>query len=104
MTKVQSSKRLTVEEVRHVAKLANLELTDLETEKFTKDLSEVIDYNVSLMSQVDTSKVEPLYQVNPETNREREDETLPSLTDGQALKNAGSVYNSFFKVKAVIDE
>ncbi len=97
-------KKLSVEEVRHVAKLANLDLTDSEIEKFTKELGEVIDYNVSLLNLVDTSKVEPLYQVNPETNRERDDETSLSLTQDQALKNAGSVHNFFFKVKAVIDE
>lgn len=87
-----------------MAKLANLELTDSEIEKFTKELSEVIDYNVALLKEVKTDGVEPLYQVNPETNREREDEPAPSLTADQALKNAASEHNQFFKVKAVIDE
>lgn len=108
MIKIQNSKskiqNLTHEEVKHVAKLANLELTDSEVEKFTRELSEVIDYNVGLLNLVDTTKVAPLYQVNPETNREREDSVAPSITADQALKNAGSVYNFFFKVKAVIDE
>jgi aspartyl-tRNA(Asn)/glutamyl-tRNA(Gln) amidotransferase subunit C len=95
---------LSKEEVKHVAKLANLELSETEVEKFTKQLREVIDYNVGLLDEVKTEGVEPLYQVNGEVNTTRVDETKPSLKAEQVLKNAASEHNGFFKVKAVIEE
>ena len=96
--------KITKQQVEHVAKLAKLELTDFEIEKFTKQLGEVIDYNVEILNQIDTSGIEPLYLVNGETNRMREDEASPSLSQDQVLLNGNSVYNGFFKVKAVIEE
>ena|SRR3990167_8691107 len=101
---MKNDKKLTSEEVKHVAKLARLDLTEDETEKFTKQLGEVIDYNVDLLNEVKTDSVEPLYQVNEEKDRTRSDEAEPSLTQEMALKNASSVHNGFFKVKAVIEE
>lgn len=101
---MEKTKKITVEDVKHVAKLANLELSAAEIEKFAIQLSDVIDYNVALLNEVDTENVEPLYQVNEETNRFRVDETSPSLSQEDALKNAASEYNGFFKVKAVIEE
>lgn len=95
--------KLTKEEVKHVAKLGNLILSDTELEKFTAELEEVIDYNVAHLNQVDSQGVEPLYQVHEETNKTREDNTEPSLTSEQVLKNANSEHNNFFKVKAILD-
>lgn len=95
--------KLTIEEVKHVAKLANLELTIGDIEKFTKQMGDVIDYNVALLNQVDTENVEPLYLVFDEINRTREDTPEPSLTPEQVLKNAASEHNGFFKVKAILE-
>lgn len=100
---MQNNKKITVDEVKHVAKLANLDLSDAEIAKFTKQLGEVIDYNVDLLNQVDTGGVEPLYQVNDEVNRTRDDQTEPSLSQEQVLKNAASTHNGFFKVKAILE-
>jgi aspartyl-tRNA(Asn)/glutamyl-tRNA(Gln) amidotransferase subunit C len=102
--KNQNEKKLTTDEVKHVARLANLDLSHEEIEKFTAQLSEVIDYNVGLLNQVETESVEPLYQVNDEKNRVREDETAPSLKSEQALKNASSEYNGFFRVDRIIED
>lgn len=96
-------KKLTVEEVKYVAKLANLQLSESEITKFVKQLDEVIDYNVRLLSEVNTDKVEPLYQVNSEENRVREDQSSPSLTQEEVLKNASSEHNGFFRVKRVLE-
>ena len=96
-------KRINFEEVKHVVKLANLPLTDSEIRKFTSQLSEVIDYNMSLLEKVETKDVEPTAHVTGISNILREDETEPSLTSQEALQNAKETHNNFFKVKAILD-
>lgn len=76
-TKSQNSK-LTRDEVKKVAKLANIELTDVEVEKFQKQLSEVLAY-VEKLKEVETSHIEPTSQVTGLENVFREDEIRPSL-------------------------
>ncbi|HEY4694926.1 MAG TPA: Asp-tRNA(Asn)/Glu-tRNA(Gln) amidotransferase subunit GatC [Candidatus Nanoarchaeia archaeon] len=94
---------LTSEQVRMVAKLANLELTETEVEKFRSQLEEVIDYNAEKLSQVNTDKVEPLLNVSGLTNALRGDEPQPGLPQKSVLQNAKNKHNGFFKVKAILD-
>lgn len=89
-------------DIDHVAKLANLELTKTEKKKFAEQLSQILDYFEKL-SEVDTKKVQPLAHAAGLTNVARVDETIPSLESSQALKNAKSTYQDFFKVKAIFD-
>jgi aspartyl-tRNA(Asn)/glutamyl-tRNA(Gln) amidotransferase subunit C len=64
---------LTDAEITHIAKLARLELDDAHKEKFQKELSSVLSY-IEQLNSVDTSGVEPLYQVTGLTNQTRADE------------------------------
>ncbi|OGH43638.1 MAG: asparaginyl/glutamyl-tRNA amidotransferase subunit C [Candidatus Levybacteria bacterium RIFCSPLOWO2_02_FULL_37_18] len=89
--------------VSHVAKLANLPLTDEEKKKFENQLSSVLKY-VEKLREVDTSKVEETSQVTGLENVLREDQAAPSLSQGDALKNAKSKHNGLFKVPAILDE
>lgn len=89
-------------DIEHVAKLANLKLTETEKKKFAGQLSQILDYFEKL-SEVDTKKVQPLAYAAGLTNVARVDETIPSLESSQALKNAKSTYQDFFKVKAIFD-
>jgi len=89
-------------DVSHVAKLANLPLSDEEKKKFEKQLSETLDY-VAQLEEIDTKGVEPTSQVTGLENVTREDEVTPSLSQKEALKNAKSTHNGFFKVKAILD-
>lgn len=88
--------------ISHVAKLANLTLTKDEEEKFGKQLEETLNYIENLES-VDTDGVEPTSQVTGLENVLREDEAKPSLSQEEALKNAKSTHNGFFKVKGILD-
>ncbi len=88
-------------DIAHVAKLANLSLTDEEKKKFEKQLEETITY-VESLNQVDTKGVEPTSQVTGLENVTREDVVKPSLSQEDALKNAKSTYNGFFKVKGIL--
>lgn len=64
---------LTKEQVDHIAVLARIELDDAMRERMKKDLSSILGY-VDQLSRVDTSGVEPLYQVTGLENQTRADE------------------------------
>jgi len=97
-------RKITLTEVEHVASLANLPLTPSEIKKFTEQLSEVIEYNMTLLQKVKTEKVEPTAHVTGATNVLRPDEAEPGLTTSEALQNTKEKYNEFFKVKAIFDQ
>ena len=92
------------EDIRYVAKLANIETTQKEQEMYSKDLSEVINYNINWLSKVNTSKIEPTAHAVGEKSVTRNDYTTPGLTDIDALKNAPAKYNNFFKAKKIFGE
>ena len=54
--------QLTNDEVRHIAKLARLGITDEEVEKFSKQLSDILDY-AKMLKEIDTSNIEPIAQI-----------------------------------------
>lgn len=64
--------KLTKDQVRHVAKLARLGLTEKEVEKLQTQLSNILDY-VGQLNEVDTEGVEPTAQVTGLTNVTRDD-------------------------------
>jgi aspartyl-tRNA(Asn)/glutamyl-tRNA(Gln) amidotransferase subunit C len=75
---------LTKDQVRHIAKLARLRLTDEEVEKFAPQLTSILQY-VDMLQEVDTSKVEPTAQVTGQTNSLREDVIRTQSTSPDAL-------------------
>lgn len=97
--------KLTRADVLHVAKLAKLNLTDVEVEKYLKQLSSVIDF-IGELSEVDTTDVEPTSQTTGLENVGRLDEenTENCLTQEQALAGSNKTYNGYFKVKAILTE
>lgn len=60
------------EQVEHIARLARIELTEEEKERFTKELSSILDY-VNQLNKVDTSKIEGISQVTGLESIMRED-------------------------------
>jgi aspartyl-tRNA(Asn)/glutamyl-tRNA(Gln) amidotransferase subunit C len=93
---------LTADEVRWVAHLARLELTDAELETMTRQLGRIIDY-VAQLQEVDTDGVEPLAHPLPLQNSFRADESRPSLPVDAALANAPDRHGDFYGVPAVLD-
>ncbi len=94
---------ITSEQVKNIAKLAKLDLSQDEMEKYRLQLEEVIDYNVAKLNKVNTDKVEPLLNVSGLTNALRDDEAEPGLSQKAVLQNTKSSHNGFFKVKAILD-
>jgi aspartyl-tRNA(Asn)/glutamyl-tRNA(Gln) amidotransferase subunit C len=68
---------LSHDDVRHIAKLARLNLSDEEVEKFSKELTSILKY-VDKLQEVDTKGVEPTAQVTGLTNAFREDRVSES--------------------------
>ena len=91
---------ITVKDVEHVAKLARLELTEEEKEKFTRQLGDVLKY-VDQMNEVDTSHVEPLSHPIDFVNVMREDTVHYDQTKEQLMANAPDEENGFFKVPKI---
>jgi len=91
---------ITVKDVEHVAKLARLELTEEEKEKYAGQLGDVLKY-VEQMNEVDTSNVEPMAHAVDFVNVVREDEVKYEQTKEELLMNAPDEENGFFKVPKI---
>ncbi len=92
---------VTKNDVEHIAKLARLEFTEVEKEKFTHQLNSILTY-IEKLNELDTSNVAPLSHVIPLENIFRKDEVKPSLPISETLRNAPSKIETFFKVPKVI--
>ena len=93
---------LSKDQVKHIAKLANLKLTSAEINKFQKQLSEVLEY-VEQLNELDTKRVEQTSQVTGLENVFREDEPKPSLSQEEVLSGAKNTEKGMFKVKAIFE-
>jgi aspartyl-tRNA(Asn)/glutamyl-tRNA(Gln) amidotransferase subunit C len=94
---------VTIKDVDHVAVLARLTFSDSEKEKLTSELNEILRY-MEQLNALDTDNVEPLLHVIDYGNVFRDDALQPGLDREQALANAPSRNNLFFKVPKVIGD
>lgn len=97
--------KITEKEVRYVADLANLALTDGEVSRMARELDEILTH-VEKLNELDTSGVEPMAQVLFESEDAatlREDVERPSLGTDVALANAPVKGAGYFKVPLVIE-
>ena len=90
--------------VVHAADLARIALTESEIERFTSQISVVLNA-VDRLAEVDTSAVPPTASALPIHSVERADEPRPGLTNEQALANApkGGRDGEFFRVQEVLE-
>ena len=96
--------KITVEQVRYVADLANLLLSDDEVRKFQADLDEIL-VHFDRLNEVDTSQCNAMAQVlyeAEETATLRPDLPRPGLGSELALANAPVAGSGYFKVPEVI--
>lgn len=94
---------LTNQEVEQVARLARLELSTEEKERFTHQLNDILTY-VEKLKELDTSGVEPTAHAIPLRNVFREDKVRPSLDREAVLANAPAREEVFFKVPQIMEE
>ncbi len=101
---------VSLEEVRKVAELANLELSAEEEPRMQRDLNAVLGY-IAQLSELDTSAVEPMAQVGDVLGATndfagaalRADEVRPSLDRKAVMVSAPETDGRFFKVPKVIE-
>ena len=97
--------KITESEVRYVADLANLQLSDAEIGRLAHDLDEILTY-VDQLNELDTAGVEPmaqvLYDAAPDATL-RDDVERPPLGNASALANAALAGAGYFKVPKVIE-
>ena len=89
-------------DVRYVATLARLKLTDEEARTFQNQLGDVLAF-VEKLKKVDVTGVEPTAHTSDVFNVFREDEVRPGLSAAQALANAPRKANDLFVVTKVVD-
>ena len=97
------AKKIDQDQVRKVAKLSRLDLSDAEVEEFTEQLSAILGY-VEKLNELDTADVEPLAHCLPVCNVLREDSAKESLGTEKVLANAPQRDDEFFKVPKILDD
>jgi aspartyl-tRNA(Asn)/glutamyl-tRNA(Gln) amidotransferase subunit C len=95
--------RISRADVAHVARLARLDLTDDELERFTEQLGAVLEHAADVAA-LDTSGVEPTAHPLPLRNVLREDRVVPSLDREEVLAQAPAVEANRFKVPPILGE
>ena len=95
--------KINEQQVRRVALLSRLELSDEEVAQFSGQLSNIVEY-IEKLNELDTDNVEPLAHCLPVHNVLREDTPRPSLTNDQALANAPEREDEYFKVPKILDD
>jgi aspartyl-tRNA(Asn)/glutamyl-tRNA(Gln) amidotransferase subunit C len=93
---------ITRDEVRHVAMLFRMALSDEEIAKFQQQLSQIIDY-FQVLQQLDTEGVPPTSHPVSLENVMRPDEPRPSYSPKDILANAPLSERGFFRVRAVLE-
>jgi aspartyl-tRNA(Asn)/glutamyl-tRNA(Gln) amidotransferase subunit C len=91
---------ISTDDVKHVAKLARLELTEDEINKYSKQLGDILKY-VEKMNEVDTTGVEPMPHAIPVYNVMREDVVKYEETKEELMANAPFEEDGFFRVPKI---
>ncbi|MGZ0084334.1 Asp-tRNA(Asn)/Glu-tRNA(Gln) amidotransferase subunit GatC [Caldibacillus thermoamylovorans] len=94
--------RISLEQVKHVADLARLAITEEEAEMFTKQLDAIITFAEQL-NELDTENVPPTSHVLDMRNVMREDIPEPGLPLEEVLKNAPDQQDGQFRVPAILE-
>ena len=97
---------ITDTEIQHIAQLTRIKLADKEKDKFKKELSLILSY-VNKLNELDTDKVEPIYQVTGlvnalRTDEHRKDFEMDENLNEKLIGQAPHRQDRFVKVKSVL--
>lgn len=93
--------QITRDDVRHLAQLSSLQLSDAEIDGLQTDLVNIISY-IEQLGELDTSGVEPTYQVTDLENVWRDDVVLPGVSPDSLLALAPESAEHQIKVPKVL--
>ena len=94
--------RLTDEEVRHIAALARIAMSDEDVRRMGEEMSQILD-NFDALAQVDTEGVEPTGHSVEVTSVMRDDEAAESSQVDEVLANAPDREDDLIRVRAVLE-
>lgn len=95
------NKSITTQQVKHLSKLAALQLTDEEIKKYQSDLDEIVDF-MNQIKNLDLESVQETSRTTDEENVLRDDVIGSSLSQQDALGNAKNIHNGFFMVPHIL--
>ena len=88
--------------VRYVARLARISLSPDEEAKLSAQLGKILEH-IKKLKEADVSGVEPTAHAIPLINVTRADETRPSMSNEDALRNAPATANGLFMVPKIVE-
>lgn len=94
--------KITKEQIQHIAVLSRLNLSEEEKDLFGSQLSSILDY-MDQLNELDTRETEPTSHVLSLSNVMRDDILTSSLPGEEALKNAPSRSENFYRVPRIIE-
>jgi len=89
------------DEIRHIARLANLEFSETEIERFSRQFNAILDY-VAQLDRLDTANIAPTFHVDGGAHALRDDRVAESIPREEALANAPEAAHGLFKVPRVL--
>jgi len=96
-----SSSKISLDQLRHIAHLARLEIKPEKENYLAEQLSETASY-IDVLGELDTKNIDPTFQTNHLKNITRDDVIGESFTQEEALSQAPDIYNGYFKTQATI--
>lgn len=99
---MSENKKITIEELYHIADLANLYLPEERAESLSKDLSEILQY-VEKLKELNTDGIEPMMHAVPIKNVFREDKVEPGISREDALRCAPLHDGEYFLVPKILE-
>jgi aspartyl-tRNA(Asn)/glutamyl-tRNA(Gln) amidotransferase subunit C len=93
---------VTINEVRHIAKLARIAMSDEELARLEPELNNILGW-IEQLAEVDTEGVEPLTAVIEQKLRLRDDVVTDGNCRDEVLANAPDAQHGFFAVPKVIE-
>lgn len=101
-SEVYEMANISKEEVKHVANLARLAISDEESEMFAGQLAAITNF-AELLNELDTTNVVPTTHVLPLVNVMREDKSVPGLDRDKMMKNVREQEAGQVKVPSILD-
>jgi aspartyl-tRNA(Asn)/glutamyl-tRNA(Gln) amidotransferase subunit C len=92
---------ITIEEVKHLARLAKIDLTEREEKLFTMQLNDILTFFQEI-AKAETTAIPPTFHVTKARDVLREDVVERSLPRDKALQNASKKENGYFKAPKIV--
>lgn len=92
---------VSLDEVRHLAALSEIQLSDSELESLTTDIDNIVGY-INQLDELDTDQVEPTFQLTGLQNVWRDDKIEPQLSCEKLLNLAPDTEDNQVKVPKVL--